>query len=194
MRAEICMNCYNLSACREQRIYCEALNKLYEVYDDSKKEVARELITELRPLLSMEDAEECSEYKELADKVIQAIPELQFIHEMDIKVGYVKSFEPKQKNGKLIMGQCEKLKDIYQAFIPFDFIITFYEPNIEELNDNQIKALMWHELCHIGLNERTLKTTYTVNPHDIEDFYSITDRLGTKWAREDIGDILGGIE
>lgn len=184
-RAELCKNCINEENCKENRCYCHAMNELFSIYNDSKKQIAQNFIDEYRQWLSIVDAEQAKEYEDIAKNVIDSIEELQYISELDIKVGYVKSYEAKIKDGRVIYGDCRKVNEIFQCFIPFDFIITLYEPNIMLLSENQIKVLLWHELRHIGINERTLKTEYKLMPHEVEDFHSILDRFGTRWNMPD---------
>lgn len=194
-RAVLCNSCINLDKCKEARTYCNAMNELFSVYDDSKKQVAQTFIDEHRAWLSIVDAEQCEEYEKLASEVIDAIDELHFIKELEIKVGYVRSYEEKTNKSGVVMADCRKVNAVYQCFIPYDFIITVYEPNVMLLTENQMKALLWHELKHIGINEMTLALTYRVLPHDIEDFYSIIDRLGTRWSEpgKEIEDITEGV-
>ncbi len=185
-RAKICGNCINESACKEARCYCSAINELFRIYEDSKKMIAKEFINEHRSMLSIVDAEQSEEYRNIADQVISSLTELSFIRDYDIKVGYVKSYEEKTSKGMIVYADCRKVNDVYQCFIPYDFVITVYEPNVILFTPNQIKALIWHELRHIGLNDRTLKTEYKIMPHEIEDFHSIIDRLGTRWGEPDM--------
>ncbi len=194
-RAALCNNCINIKSCKEAECYCSAMNELYHTYNDSKKKTARAFIKKYRKLLSIVDAELSKEYTKLADKVIDAVGELHFIKELDIKVGYIKSYEQKIEKGKIVFAECVLVKEIYQCFVPYDFLIIFYEPNVMLLNPNQVKALMWHELKHIGINERTLQLKYRIIPHEIEDFYSIIDRLGTRWTEPEsvIEDITEGV-
>lgn len=194
-RAKLCDRCLNVEACKEAGSYCNAMNELFHVYDDSKKQIAQTFIDEHRKWLSIVDAEQCMEYEQIASRVIDVIEELHFIKELEIKVGYVKSYETKVDKGRVIYADCRKVNAIYQCFIPYDFIITVYEPNAMLLNANQMKALLWHELKHIGINERTLALTYRLVPHEIEDFYNIIDRLGTRWDMPDadIEDITEGV-
>jgi hypothetical protein len=60
------------------------------------------------------------------------------------------------------------------------------------LSDNQKKVVMWHELRHTGISTKGMK----LQPHEIEDFESIAERLGIKWADmgRDVIDILEGGE
>lgn len=194
-RAKYCKDCINEKACKEAETYCNAMKELFSVYDDSKKRIARNFVKSHRKMLSIIDAEYSKKYEKIAAKVIKAIPELHFIQELEIKIGYVLSYEEKTGKGKAVLAECHKVNIIYQCFVPYDFIITVYEPNVMELTQNQIKALLWHELCHIGINEKTLALTYRVIPHEIEDFYSIIDRLGTRWnmLEDDIEDITEGV-
>lgn len=63
---------------------------------------------------------------------------------------------------------------------PYDFLIIFYGPNIDGLDANQLKILMFHELLHIGVNSDG--TSFKVVPHDIEDFSLILERYGIGWG------------
>ena len=195
MRPSLCNKCKMVSECKFDGIMCEFMEMLIKEYRTYTTDSAKDKIAMLRPLLSEEDAEESETLTLLGNSVISAIEELNFINDYEIKIGYVLCYEEKVKNGKMILADCRKVTNIYSAYIPFDFIITFYEPNICHLSENHKKVLMWHELKHIGINDKTLKTEYKIVPHDIEDFYSITDRFGTRWEEiENIDDILGGIE
>jgi predicted SprT family Zn-dependent metalloprotease len=106
-----------------------------------------------------------------------------------IKIGYVLSYENKTGQ-KITYADCRKLGEVYKAFLPFDFIITFYYFNVALMNENQKKILMLHELKHIQINERGL----SVRPHDIEDFKDILEKYGNEWNEfnKEVPDILGG--
>ena len=129
-------------------------------------------------MLNTTDAEIAYDLKELAESVIDEHPELEFIKDMEIEIGYVRSYERKIKNGCIVYADTEKTKKKYLAYLPFDFVITFYEPNVTRFNDEQKRILMWHELKHIGIGDKGFK----VLPHDIEDFISIIDKHGLHWA------------
>jgi len=125
--------------------------------------------------------------KVLAESIINKFPELSFINAYGIKVGYVLSYEAK-KGEKIVYADCRKLNVVYQAYLPFDFIVTFYHFNTEILSENQKKILMLHELRHIQLTERGP----SVRPHDIEDFKDILERYGNDWNSygQQVPDIL----
>lgn len=194
-RAETCRKCSNIDRCKETRYYCSAMNDLFHLYSAGKKTMAADFVAEYRHLLSQEDAEISPAYEELAEKVIDAVSELHFIRELEIKVGYVLSYERKIKKGHLIYADCRKVDVVYQCYIPYDFLITVYEPNIQDFTREQLQVLMWHELKHIGINERTLQLTYQLMPHEVEDFHSILDRMGTRWSEPgaNIEDILESV-
>lgn len=194
-RPKLCSKCNKFLECKFEGNMCDFINMLIKEYRTYTTDAAKEKIAALRPLLSEEDAE-TSEYLEtLGNTVINSLPELGFIKDCEIKIGYVMCYEEKKHNGKSVMADCRKVTSVYAAYIPYDFIITFYDANISHLSENHLKVLMWHELKHIGINDKTLKTEYKIVPHEIEDFYSITDRLGTKWSSlEILEDICGGAE
>lgn len=171
----ICEGCENSYECTGT---CNALEQLYKFKREQDKIERRRIIQELRKLLGTKDCEPAEDLKELADSVIKEhYEELGFIEDMEIEIGYVRSYLNKQKDGRIIFADTEKTKYKYTAFLPYDFVIVFYEPNVELFNDEQKRTLMWHELRHIGVGEKG----YKVMPHEIEDFYSITDKLGTRW-------------
>lgn len=130
----------------------------------------------------IETAEISKEYMELACEVMQEQEELQWIPKAGIKVGFLKSDRAKKKSGKLVLGECIKVKDLYRCFIPHDFLIVVYAPNVAGMNRNQLKILLHHEFLHIGMDDSGEEARYIINPHDIEEFREIIDRYGIDWA------------
>mgnify|MGYP006976753391 CR=1 FL=1 len=169
---------------------CPALRALHDVYDRLRHEQRDKIIRDLRQTLDIVDCEVADDLRTLAEAIINRTPELSFIKDFGIKIGYVRSWEKKRDKGRIIHADCRKVGKVYGAFLPFDFIITFYEPNIGHMTDNQRKILMFHELKHIGVGEKG----YRIEPHDIEDFESILSRYGLNWssANQDVPDILAG--
>lgn len=182
----VCIKCTKKKGCD---IPCEAyyeLNKIWDAQDEADK---KNIVRNLRKILGVQDAEVSRSLKMLADKIIKKYSEFSFIKEWNVKIGYVISHE--KKNGeKITYADCRKVPVVYKAYLPFDFIITFYEYNTDALNENQLKVLMYHELKHITMGERGLK----LRPHDIEDFNSILDTYGLDWNGfgKEIPDMLGG--
>lgn len=169
---------------------CAAFEKLSEIYTDLRTEEKTKIINDLRKDLSIIDYEKADDLRELGERIIQAMPELHAIRDYDVKIGYVRSFKEKRDKGKIINADCRKVTGTYTAYLPFDFIITFYEPNIYYMTENQKKILMLHELRHIGIGEKGLR----VENHDVEDFKDILIRFGIEWNGfdQDVPDILAG--
>jgi hypothetical protein len=173
---------------RECDYPCEAMQILCKIYEEARTSEKVVLIKELRKELDIIDYEVADDLKELGEKVITAMPELGIIRDFNIKVGYVRSYERKIEKGKIVYADCRKVKGTYTAYLPFDFIITFYEPNVALMTENQKKILMLHELKHIGVGEKGLK----LEDHDSEDFKDILHRYGIDWndLNQDVPDIL----
>ena len=180
---KICEDCHN--KCEHP---CAALIKLVKVVLHLNREDKKELLKVYSKELELIDAEPDKHMEELGNKVIDKFERLHFIRDYEIKIGYVRSYEKKRTVNGITFGSCMKVNDIFKAYLPFDFIVTFYDPNIDTMNDNQLKILMLHELSHIGIGERGFK----INPHDIQDFYRILRDYGLDWNEfdENVIDIL----
>jgi hypothetical protein len=180
----ICARCIKNEDCG---IKCEAWTKLNEIYQEARNKERHQLIKKYGRLLGIIDAEPSKELRKLGEAIIRKFPEFTIIPEYGIRVGYVLSQE-KPQTTKVKYADCEKVKLKFQAWLPFDFIITFYEPNTELLSENQRKILMLHELKHIGIGERGFK----IEDHDVEDFMQILEDYGLKWNgfEQEVPDIL----
>ncbi len=122
-------------------------------------------------------------YTELAQNVIADVPELNYLAEAPISIGYMESNRRKKAKGKLVFAECMKVKDVYKYFTPFDFLVVVYEPNAGLMNEEQLRILLEHELLHIRIeNEDDINPIYSINPHDVEDFSSVINKYGIKWA------------
>jgi hypothetical protein len=185
MKLPVCQKC-----AQDCDVPCAAVEELRKIYNDLRTEEKQNIIKELRKELSIADYEVADDLRELAEKVIEARPELSIIRDFDIKIAYVRSYETKASKGKQINADCRLVSGVYTAFLPYDFIITFYEPNMYYMSENQQKVLMLHELKHIGIGERGFR----IENHDIEDFKDILIEYGLDWNEldNDIKDILAG--
>lgn len=125
--------------------------------------------------------ERSTEYKKMGEMLIKKIPELSWIKDYKVKIAYLESTEKKKHNRGVVYADCRKVDLWMQVFCKYDFVITVYVDNCMGLTEEQMQIVMWHELLHVGLDGGTLNPIYIVNPHDIEDFRSITDRFGTDW-------------
>lgn len=136
----------------------------------------------------MADFRQISEkYAELAHEVLWENEELTYIRVSNVTITYLSSTHEKKKAGNLVLGQCEKVADKYKWGIPCDFTITIFEPNVKGMTDDQLKILLFHELLHVGIEEtEDGEESYSVKPHDLEDFKLIIDKFGTDWAKLDV--------
>ena len=134
------------------------------------------------------------DYEELARAVIDALPELWFIRDAEIRIGSLKSWKEKKTGRRLVYGECIRPTELYQDLLGYDFLIVIYEANAAALTLNQKKILMWHELLHVGIDDESGEPKYVINPHDREEFDSIISRAGLKWDEPgaDVPDILVG--
>lgn len=128
-------------------------------------------------------------YSELASPIIkEKRPD---ILDSGISIGFVSSMKKKTRGKtKLVLGECKKISELQKLFCPYDFLIIIYEQNCEGLNNEQMKILIWHELEHIGIDN---KGEHFLKPHDVEDFDKIIDEHGLHWANDtiEIGDANG---
>jgi predicted metallopeptidase len=185
MNNAVCKKCG-----KECELPCVALRLLLKIYAEQRNNEKTELIKKLRPLLEILDYETADDLRELGEKIINRFPELSFIKEFGIKIGYIRAYESKTSKGRATFADCRKVSGSYQAYLPFDFLITFYDPNVAILTENQRKIVMYHELRHIEMTPKGL----TVRPHDIEDFESILKEHGLNWNQfgNEVPDILSG--
>ena len=184
MQNEICIKCSKNKDCES---ICSALELLYKINKEQKIKDKTIMIRKISRQLNLQDAEPNKEMQELSDKIVNKFREFNFIKEYNIQIGYVISYE--HKNGeKTIYADCRKLTESIKAYLPYDFLITFYECNTGNMNGNQKKILMYHELKHIGIGEKGVK----IIPHDIEDFKDILAKYGLEWNEfnQEVPDIL----
>lgn len=183
---EICKRCLLKKDCESM---CPAYQELYKVADDQDKYDKTMYVRSLIKKLGIRDAEKSDSLRRLGDKIIKSFNQFNFIREWNIKIGYVISQE-KKSGDKITYADCRKVPEVYRAYLPYDFVITFYERNTGYLSENQQKILMYHELQHIGMGEKGVK----IVPHDIEDFSNILSKHGLDWndPGQELPDILGG--
>lgn len=124
------------------------------------------------------------EYTQIAKELIDTEAELEYIKNSHVQIIYLSSQHKKVGGHKTIFGQCEKIADKYKWGIPCDFTITIFEPNIEKFTDEQVRMLLFHELLHVGITATADgEESYSIVPHDLEDFKVIIDKYGTDWNK-----------
>lgn len=180
---KLCDNCHN-----KCDMPCIALTELFDIYSQQRNKDKANLIRRLKYKLGIRDYEPDKELQKLGKAIIKKFPEFDFINDYGIRIGYVKTEEVKSGE-KTTYADTRKVTDVYQAYLPFDFVITFYG-DVEFLSDKQRKLLMYHELRHIEVGTKG----YKVRQHEVEDFRNILELYGINWMdfnNETVPDILG---
>lgn len=134
----------------------------------------------------MENREEAPLCEALANELLTECPELAYIANSQVRIRYLKSdLAKKSGRGRIVNGECEKIPAKYKWAIPADFTITVYIPNMEYMDNAQLKILLFHELLHVGIDKDPGgKETYSIVKHDLEDFKTIIDKYGANWAEK----------
>ena len=131
----------------------------------------------------MDRRELSNEYAEIAAAVIEEEESLIDIRNSQATIVYLVSENQKNSKGKAVCAECEKVPDKYKWSIPADFTITVFLPNVEGFSEEQKRILMFHELLHVGIIFNSDGSeSYSVRPHNYEDFKEIIDRYGTDWS------------
>ena len=94
------------------------------------------------------------EYTMIAEALVKVEPSLQDIKESNVRILFLSSTHKKVSGGGRVLGQCEKIPEKYKWAVPCDFTITIFEPNVRDyqLTEDQIRALIHHELLHVGID------------------------------------------
>ena len=95
------------------------------------------------------------------------------------KIGFQYSDYEKKSVGRTVYADTQIINEKIKQFCPYDFIITFYEPNTVGLPKEKLEHLMYHELRHVGYDPEKMK--YYIVPHEIEDFRDVVDMWGIDW-------------
>lgn len=132
----------------------------------------------------MDKRELNAEYAKIGAELIKTEEALIDIRNSQATIAYLSSTAKKTDGGRLVMGQCERVAEKYKWGIPAEFTITLFEPNIAGKSPEAIRRIILHELLHVGIEFNEDGTeTYSINPHDIEDFKILIDRWGTDWDK-----------
>ena len=132
----------------------------------------------------MDYRELSEEYANIGKEVIDKEESLIDIRNSRATIIYLTSENKKMAKGKKVCAECEKVPDKYKWSVPADFTITVFLPNVEGFTEEQKRILMFHELKHVGIIfNADGSESYSVVPHDYEDFKEIIDRYGTDWSK-----------
>ena len=99
-----------------------------------------------------------------------------------VSVGVVRCSKKKVvSRDHIVFGECKKIDEIYKIYCPYDFLIIIYEENCAEFSEEQMRILLYHELLHIGIDD---KGKPYKKAHDIEEFNEIFLLYGLNWHRK----------
>lgn len=176
MRNEMCEGCDKAKDCQTS---CAAITTLYHLAKIEDRRSKEEFLANVADMLAISRYEKSEDVETIAMKLIAERPLLGLIELFNLSVGYIESTKREIKDGNPVLGKCIKVQEMYQAYIPYDFIIIIYTSNAWDLDEKQLEILVYHELRHIkmGLHGPTVRA------HDIEDFRDIIDRYGLDWER-----------
>lgn len=123
-----------------------------------------------------------------AKKLIEEREELEHIRLREYEIDYLMCDKEQKNGGRPVLADIRAIKGINAFYIPYDYVLTIYEPNVMDLSDAQLQVLILHELMHIS-EDGNLRN------HDVQDFYTILRQFGLGWQYDDdLKPILGGGE
>lgn len=120
-------------------------------------------------------------YEDIANEIIMNDTSFRYIPECGVTFCICSCDKKKVSNNKVTYADCRKIPDVYKWCIPYDFQITVYEPNAINLDQEQLKVLIYHELMHIGAEIKDGQKKLSIRPHDIQDFAYILEKYGIHW-------------
>ena len=130
----------------------------------------------------MEERKKNDIYREIGEKVKNTRLELVPVKQSTARIGYLESNKAKKKNGRLIFGECRKVKDSEKWCNPYDYEIIIYQPNVADFSEKQLEILLFHELLHIDIGENKKgDEVFRVKSHDVEEFMCIINEFGLDW-------------
>ena len=101
----------------------------------------------------------------------------EFAHLCEVRIACQYCDQKKRSQGRRVYADTMIVSDKIESLAYFDFVITFYRPNCEGLDEEHLKRLMYHELLHVGYDDEK----FSIIPHDLEDFRECINRWGTNW-------------
>lgn len=121
-------------------------------------------------------------YAAIAAELIGEEEALGPIAASDVRIAYLSSDAAKKSGGKTVFGQCEKVPEKFKWAVPYDFTVTVFEPNVQSFTENHLRALVLHELLHVGVDvDENGVERYRIVPHDYGEFREVERRFGLGW-------------
>lgn len=117
-------------------------------------------------------------------------------HLANCKIAYLYKNKDMKSKGRVKIATAEKCSPKLKALTEYDFLIVVSFPAYNSLSDKQKRAIIDHELEHCWCEEDdTGELTYSIIPHDVEEFGSIIQRHGLYYTDlEKMGRIVKSVE
>jgi hypothetical protein len=115
-------------------------------------------------------------------KIGEAIASKCFLYLKDFKVLFLWKDEGGSTKGKATLGKCQKPTGLLARYSGATFIIWVAADycRLMAIKRYELEALLYHELCHTGINEKEEPIT---RPHDFEAFCAEVERYGA-WRHD----------
>ncbi len=120
--------------------------------------------------------------KQIAVGLMHEFDDIAHLDDEGLRIAYQYSDQEKKTRDMIVYADTEVIKEKYREFMPYEFLITFYEPNCEGLDDEHLKRLMYHELKHVGYEG---DNKFRIIQHNLEDFRECIDKWGVDWIKGD---------
>jgi len=121
---------------------------------------------------------EAPEVKEIAQDIIANLPLDSRVPEA--KVVYLFSLAEKSDYA----GKIERPSGTWRYLSNYDFVILIHQNSWKDLDEDQRKALIYHELLHITHRvSEDGNITWKIRKHDFEDFTLVVEKFGY-WSPE----------
>ena len=114
---------------------------------------------------------------EVPNSVLMLAQELVREYHPDLKearIGFIFRETVSYSKGMPVLGHAQKTSEMMKVYLDFDFIIWIAADAYADLDENQRKALIDHELCHCTMVDGVASLV----GHDIEEFQDIIKRHG----------------
>ena len=114
---------------------------------------------------------------EAPNSVVLLVQELVNSYHPDLKdarIGLIFRETASVSKGVRVIGHAQKTPEIMKVYLDYDFIIWLADDAYSDLDENQRKALIDHQLCHCTMMDDVPGT----RGHDVEEFQSVIDRHG----------------
>lgn len=112
-------------------------------------------------------------WEEASQEVVHIAQELLEKYHPSLKIariGFVFRSEAEIVKGKQVVTKCSKVSDKMKPMLELDFLIWIAKDVYERLDEERKRAVIDHELTHIGWG----RTGLALISHDIEEFHSIS--------------------